>query len=71
MIQTLLRALDAVNRRIESGSDPEGATEQRRQTHRKKSYKKLRKFHGFPMTWVSQDIGYRRPKNTPEGSAMN
>jgi hypothetical protein len=42
-----------------------------------KTAKTFRKFEILPMNWVSQDIGYRRPKKNSErfsnesGSAMN
>jgi hypothetical protein len=36
-----------------------------------KTAKTFRKFQFCPMNEVSQDIGYRRPKKSPKGSAMN
>ncbi len=32
-----------------------------------KTAKTFRKFEILPMNWVSQDIGYRRPKKISEG----
>jgi hypothetical protein len=36
-----------------------------------KTAKTFRKVQVCPMNEVSQDIGYRRPKKSPKGSAMN